>query len=84
MLSGLPFSPGNLESQEAAFLRWPPDESLKENAIILTFHGAHVFLMNKVPIKDSSILLISSLFYDDGLLLDLFVQYLECPVVFLC
>lgn len=84
VLSHLPLLPGNLESQEATFIRWPPDASLKENAIIPIFHGAHMFLMNKVPIKDSSILLISSLFYDDVLLLDLFVQYLECPVVFLC
>lgn len=84
MLSGLSLLPGNLESQEATFIRWPPDPSLKENAIILTFHGAHMFLMNKIPIKDSSVLLISSVFCDDVLLLDLFVQYLECPVVFLC
>lgn len=82
--SGLTLWTGNLGSQEATFIRWPPDPSLKEYAIILTLHGVHRFLMNKVPIKDFSILLISSLFYDDVLLLDFFVQDLECPVVFLC
>lgn len=83
MLSGLSLLPGNLGVSGSHFIRWPPDPSLKENAIILTFRGAHVFQMNKIPIKDYSVL-ISSVFCDDVLLLDLFVQYLECPVVFLC